>query len=232
MKSILSKKLYELRIKCGFSVEELAEKTGLSPDLIKGIESGEKNPCVDDLITLSKFYGVSLDSLVAHDEKSEEKRDRVSFKNGIHVSAENGDHVDIGPDGIHIDSAGSDRVHIDKNGVFVNGREKKSDAKSPLHKAFLNFPFPVLCILLYLIFGFLNVLGGWGCGWIVFLTIPVYYSLVDAAFKHKASHFAYPVLTVIVYLILGFSLSYWHPGWVIFLTIPIYYYICSLFEKY
>lgn len=35
------------------------------------------------------------------------------------------------------------------------------------------FPYPVLCVLVFLVLGFL--FGAWHPGWIVFLTIPLYY---------------------------------------------------------
>lgn len=36
-----------------------------------------------------------------------------------------------------------------------------------------SFPYPVLCVLAYMVFGFL--FGAWHPGWIIFLTIPLYY---------------------------------------------------------
>lgn len=91
-------------------------------------------------------------------------------------------------------------------------------------------PWPIICLIAYLLMGSLNVLGGWGMGWMIFLTIPLYYTLGTAIRNRNAEEFAYPVLTALVYLILGFSKGWWHPGWIVFITIPVYYCICEAFQ--
>lgn len=170
-------------------------------------------------------------------------RDSVSFKNGIHVRSRNGECVDIGFSGIHVDSPADDtHVHIDGSGVFVQdgegkfskdhifSRGREDEEISGFARGLKKFPFPVVCAFLYVIFGFCDVCGGWSIGWIVFLTVPLYYTLIDAVYKRNAAHFAYPVLVVMAYLICGLVYSNWHPSWVIFLTIPIYYFICDIFK--
>ena len=170
---------------------------------------------------------------------------------GVHVHDKNGDKVDVGWSGFHVSEgrANGDEVHIDKNGVFVeeNGKArvttdengniivddevKQKHKKSKLHRFFNHFPYYALCIIAYIFFGFFNVCGGWAIGWMIFLTIPLYYSLVSAIFKRRPDHFAYPVLTVLIFLYTGFYHSLWHPMWVIFLTIPIYYMVCDFIRK-
>lgn len=41
----------------------------------------------------------------------------------------------------------------------------------------LKFPYPVFVVILYLLLGFLG--GYWHPGWIVFLTIPLYYCIAE-----------------------------------------------------
>ena len=60
----LSEKLYELRKKCALSQEQLAEQLGVSRQAISKWESGKAVPETDTLITISKYFGVSLDYLV------------------------------------------------------------------------------------------------------------------------------------------------------------------------
>ncbi|MGN0113910.1 MAG: hypothetical protein ACI396_01130, partial [Acutalibacteraceae bacterium] len=103
--------------------------------------------------------------------------------------------------------------------------------KSKLHRFLNHFPYYAICIIAYIFFGFFNVCGGWAFGWMIFLTIPLYYSLISAIFKRRADHFAYPVLTVLIFLYTGFYYSLWHPMWVVFLTIPIYYAVCDFIRK-
>ena len=169
---------------------------------------------------------------------------------GVHVHDKNGDKVDVGWNGIHVSEgrANGDEVHIDKNGVFVeeNGKtrvttdengniivddEVKRAHNSKMHRFFNHFPYYALCIIAYILFGFFNVCGGWAFGWMIFLTIPLYYTLVSAIFKRRPSDFAYPVLTLLIFLYTGFYHSLWHPMWVIFLTIPIYYMVCDFIKK-
>lgn len=38
------------------------------------------------------------------------------------------------------------------------------------------FPYPVACVIIYLVMGF--VFGWWHPGWVIFLTIPIYYWIV------------------------------------------------------
>ena len=91
--------------------------------------------------------------------------------------------------------------------------------------------WPILCGILYLLMGFLDILGGWGIGWLIFMTVPLYYTLGAAIRTRNAEAFAYPVLVTLIYLILGYSTGWWHPGWVLFLTIPVYYCICEAIQK-
>lgn len=176
--------------------------------------------------------------------------DHVYFDNGLHVDAKNGDRVHVGWGGVYVDSSDGTRVSVDKNGVFVdeNGkrkaytdehghifyddeinREMHGNKKTLWHK----FPYPVIALCVFLAWGFSDVLGGFAYSWLFLLTIPLYYTLVDAIFKKKPRHFCYPVLAVMLFFAWGFWLP-WLGGfavsWIIFLTIPIYYFICSAVE--
>ena len=177
-----------------------------------------------------------------------EKVDKVSFKNGIHVDSKDGDHVHISfREGIHVHDKHGTHVDIDGNGVSVNENGKQrvyTDSNgnimadedichchetSKAHKIWNRFPFFIFAIIAFVWWGASGVCFGWSLSWICFLTIPLYYSLGDAIFKRKASHFAFPVLTVIAYILFGFFnvCGGWALGWLIFLTIPVYYWIFS-----
>ena len=73
---ILGNKLYQLRKRSGISQEELAEKLNVSRQAISKWERGEALPDTDNLISISKLYGVSLDELVGNDTSFE--RDKTS----------------------------------------------------------------------------------------------------------------------------------------------------------
>ena len=60
----LSKQIKNLRIKKGYSQEELSEKSGLSLRTIQRIEKGENEPRGDSLKRLSTAFNVSPDDLL------------------------------------------------------------------------------------------------------------------------------------------------------------------------
>lgn len=114
----------------------------------------------------------------------------------------------------------------------IKGTDKKLHLKIKKAKKFwMQIPYPIICAIAYLLCGFYNVLGGWALAWVIFATIPIYYSLVEAIYKRRLSEFAYPVLVGFIYLILGLYYGNWHPSWIIFMTIPVYSTIASAIDK-
>lgn len=94
------------------------------------------------------------------------------------------------------------------NGSFFDHvREKRRKA----------FPYPVAVAFAYLVLGF--VFNLWHPGWIIFLTIPLYY--LPAAQRTPLRLLCNPVMITIIYLLLGCFCNLWHPGWLVFLLIPI-----------
>ncbi|MBP1580775.1 MAG: helix-turn-helix domain-containing protein [Oscillospiraceae bacterium] len=241
MNKNIGEKLFERRKAAGLSQEELAEKIGVSRQAVSKWERGESSPDTENLIALAKLYNISLDELVFGEsgetkyENTQEESDKVDISPGrIQVESHNGDKVNINWKGIHVDTKNTN-VHIDKEGVNVieNGHIvfPKKPINSPIYRFFKRFPYPVLTVIAYILFGFLEICGGWGLGWLIFLTIPLYYTLIDAIARKNASEFAYPVLTVLVYLYIGMVNGLWHPGWLIFLTIPVYYFFTEFIKK-
>ena len=83
------------------------------------------------------------------------------------------------------------------------------------------FPYPVLVVIAYLAIGFLFDI--WHPTWLIFLTIPVYYTMITVSKSQNWYAFPYPILVFTSYLCLGIFFGLWHPTWLIFLTIPVYY---------
>ena len=79
------------------------------------------------------------------------------------------------------------------------------------------FPYPVAVAFAYLLLGF--VFNLWHPGWIIFLTIPLYY--LPAAQRTPIRLLCNPVMVTIIYLLLGCFCNLWHPGWLVFLAIPL-----------
>lgn len=258
----IANRLLQYRKKHNLSQEELASQIGVSRQAVSKWERAEASPDTDNLILLAKLYGVTLDELLQGQEepqvKSEEENqdsntetestyensDKVSFKDGLHIHAKNGDKVDIsfkdginvldskgtkvkvGFDGIHVEENGEQKVYTDENGHVCCSDECKKK-KSIWYK----FPYPVIAVVLFFAWGFSDAWCGFALSWVSFLTIPLYYTLVDSIVKRNPSHFAYPVFTVIVYMFMGMLYGLWHPMWLIFLTIPFYYFICEFLKR-
>ena len=239
-------RLYELRKQQGLSQEELAEKLGVSRQAVSKWERSEASPDTDNLIALAKIYGLTLDELVYGEKAGEEKTEPETEE-------KKGDKVDIGPNGIFVESADGDKVQINLRGIKVtDGKHhihinddddddddddfdeddvesiKKSGGKA---KFWLSLPYPIICTIAYILFGCFDVLGGFGHSWIIFVTIPIYYSIVHAIAKKRFCDFAYPVFCAFAFLYLGMYHDNWHPSWVIFITIPVYYSIAGYFDK-
>ena len=70
---MLSEKLYKLRKNSGLSQEQLAEQLNVSRQAISKWESGIATPESEKLITISKYFGVSVDYLLKDDEEDKAK---------------------------------------------------------------------------------------------------------------------------------------------------------------
>lgn len=255
----IANRLVHLRKENNLSQEALAEKLGISRQAVSKWERAEASPDTDNLILLSRLYGISLDELLKTEDEiprpdpqlpeeqntlseeayaeqesfgernssdgGQEDYVHVGFQ-GVHVKDKDGE-VHVGWDGIHVDDKKKgDNVHIDKNGVYVNG--EKYDKEWFSHHHHHQFPMWIVITILYFVIGV--CWNAWHPGWLLFLLIPIWHSLVEAIDKKNPHCFAYPVLVVFLYLCLGTFCSLWHPGWVIFLTIPLYYPLISWFR--
>ena len=66
---MLSEKLYKLRKNSGLSQEQLAEKLNVSRQAISKWESGTAVPESEKLVTISNYFGVSVDYLFKDEEE-------------------------------------------------------------------------------------------------------------------------------------------------------------------
>ncbi len=233
----IANRLYAFRKKHHLSQEELAEKIGVSRQAVSKWERAEASPDTDNLILLAKVYGVTLDELLMGTEKADRdnsesntEKVHISLQDGIHVESKDGEKVHISWDGISVsDKNGGDTIGIEDGHIFKNGEDLGTRwEKFKKENIWYLFPYPILATIGFLLWGFL---GGWHISWILFLTVPLYYSLVEAIYKRKPQQFAYPVLVTVVYLWVGIQRGLWHPTWILFVTIPIYYGFCDMVKK-
>lgn len=254
-------RLYELRKQQGLSQEELAEKLGVSRQAVSKWERSEASPDTDNLIALAKIYGLTLDELVFGEKTTEKKSEETPKGTskvdigpmGIFVESDDGDKVQINLKGIKVTESEKEKyensgVKIDLGGIKIGSSadfdfsedfddddddEDEDDKYDPNPKSrfWKAVPYPIICAALYLLFGCYNICGGWGKSWIIFITIPLYYSLIDVIFKRRLTAFAYPVFAAVAYLYLGLYHGNWHPSWLVFLTVPIFYPIAKAIDK-
>jgi HTH-type transcriptional regulator/antitoxin HipB len=202
----IANRLVELRKRNGLSQEQLAEKLGLSRQAISKWERAEASPDTDNLIMLSRLYGVSLDELLNSDAEDEEfirdkggeaekaeDTEKRSFRDsvhigrgGIHVEAKNGDSVHVGWDGIHVNDKSGTKVDVGPDGVYVDDGYSYYDGK----------------------YGKVTING-------------VEYSKSELRKKYRWLGTIFNVLVVAAYLLIGVFTNVWHPTWMLFLLIPI-----------
>ena len=173
---------------------------------------------------------------------------------GIFVESEDGDKVHINLDGVKIieneDQDYKDsKVKINLGGIKIGTNselhlfddddedddededEDEDEDSTSVGGFWRRFPYTIICALLYLVFGYYNILGGWDKSWIIFITIPLYYSIVDAIAKRRFSEFSFSILTAFIYLYIGLYHGNWHPGWIVFFANLIYDPIAKAIDK-
>lgn len=207
----IANRLVQLRKANNLSQEELAAKLGISRQAVSKWERAEASPDTDNLIALSKIYNVSLDELLQSDEQYDYD----------YVVSETSDTAE--------EKAGEETSEVYMSNSPIPETEEVKETAEIKRKNFSGLdwlPYPVFISVLYVILG--TVFRMWHPAWILFLTIPIYYTMVPMWGKWKSNRqmllaFPYPVFITIVYLIAGFYFRLWHPGWILYLTIPIYY---------
>lgn len=108
------------------------------------------------------------------------------------------------------------------NDLFDDKANEEPSPKKTFYSQYKKFPYPIVVLIIYLCLG--AVENYWHPGWILFLTIPLYYTADSLFIPGKSKKgFCYPVLALIIYLLLGFYGNLWDSGWIIFVTIPLYY---------
>lgn len=100
------------------------------------------------------------------------------------------------------------------NGSYFEHKARQ-EAKERDRKR-MSFPYPIWVTAAYLILGFM--FNMWHPGWIIFLTIPLFYLKEDE--RTPVRLLGNPVMVTIIYLLLGTMCDLWHPGWLVFLLIP------------
>lgn len=212
----------------GVSLDELLTRD--PDDYSQSAEDDAVDYTPDSDVNYEKVGEVSFKDGIHVDSKDGDHV-HISFADGIHIHDKHGSHVDIGKDGVFVNENGKQRVYTDENGNVMKDSELKHHGEGK-EKFWYKFPFFIIAIVAFAWWGASGVAFGWALSWICFLTIPLYYSLVDAIYKRNPNHFAFPVLAAGLYILFGFFhiCGGWAMGWLVFLAIPLYYWICGFFK--
>ena len=219
-------RLQELRKSHSLSQEELADKLGVSRQAVSKWECGEASPDTDNLIQLSKIYGISLDELVGNESVKKVNPTRVE------VVDDEGQRLVF--EGHNIKAVTNDGEKVVVSDEDDDKDDEEEEKKHPIYtrvNIIVSSISTILIIVSYILLG--SLLGLWGQAWVLFLLIPVIPSAMDAIFYKRMGKFAYPVFVAFVYLFLcmWYPGGLWHPLWIIFLSIPIYYVIADGIKK-
>ena len=154
----IADRLVELRREKGWSQEELAAKLGVSRQAVSKWERAESSPDTDNLIALARLYEISLDGLLLHDAPEREEDD--------------------------LEAAAAWQRTLEEERAAA--REKWGWLLTLVLMAALLLGgtllqignlYPLLVTMVFLITGFL--LDNWHPGWILFLSMPIYYIIAE-----------------------------------------------------
>lgn len=112
------------------------------------------------------------------------------------------------------------------NSVITRHKRKKA-----IKEAFVS-SFTVIVIVGYILLGVFHNM--WHPGWLMFLLIPIFSSLVWAIIEKNPSYFSIEMVAIATYVSIGIIMpnnTGWHPYWAILLVIPVYRSIISAVTK-
>lgn len=76
----IANRLIELRKSKGLSQEELAEKLGISRQAVSKWERADSSPDIDNIIMLSRLYGISVDELLCNEHATSMDESELEFE--------------------------------------------------------------------------------------------------------------------------------------------------------
>lgn len=89
--------------------------------------------------------------------------------------------------------------------------------------------YTILCVAAFFVWG--AVFNGWEIAWTLFITIPIFTSIVACVRKKRVGKFNFPCFVAFVYLLFGMIFNIWHPLWIIFLLVPAFYPIARVIDS-
>lgn len=181
----IGQRLAEMRKQAGLSQEALAEKLGISRQAVSKWERAESAPDTDNLIALSKLYGVSLDELLLPGQP--EKSQQSPFEEKAPAAPEPPDpfaednDADSVPQESFEESEAFQPEEVSQEGESMWNQRRSLWQR--IHDRFDGI-FPLIIVFLYLILG--ACFQWWHPAWLLFLTIPLFYWLYHPNSQEEA----------------------------------------------
>lgn len=179
-----AQRLADLRRQKGYSQEGLARKLGLSRQAVSKWERAESSPDTENLISLAKLYGVSLDDLL---NPSDEIEDDIEFENEdrarqreqdaaerarTHEAAARATEAATQASNAAAQAAQAASWSAQAANAATAQRAAVPVAGKPEKGPFQSFPYWAVCIILFFAMGYL--FDAYSFGLLIFLTIPIY----------------------------------------------------------
>lgn len=185
-----AQRLADLRRSKGFSQEGLARKLGLSRQAVSKWERAESSPDTENLISLAKLYGVSLDELL---NPSDEIEDDIEFENEDRARQREAEAADRAR--THEAAARATEAATQASDAAAKAAQAASwsaqaanaataqvtsgtASPAPVKGPFQSFPYWAVCWLLF--FLLMLLLGGSPFAALIFFTIPIYHWVARA----------------------------------------------------
>ena len=196
MDIMTANRLQQLRKENGYSQEVLAEKLGISRQSVSKWERAESSPEIDNLMALSKIYGLTIDELL------DVSGDKVIVKN-----TGKKEH----------DFKGKMKSLLSKAndfGIYPNAAKK-----------LLIFRFPIIVVFLYVALSMAFKIWHPLWIIFMTIPIYYRFAIACKANNKKVFALLIPVpeMVVTVYLLLGISVGVWGYASLLFLIIPLFY---------
>ncbi len=203
MNLITATRLQKLRKANGYSQEVLAGKLGVSRQSVSKWERAEASPDIDNLLLLSKIYGISVDDLL------DTEKDKVVIQN---------------PNDKPKDFSGKLKSLLSKANDF--GMYPK------VAKALGVFPFPIIIVIVYLALSMIFKIWHPLWIIFMTIPIYYRFAISCKANNKKVFALLQPIpeLCVTIFLLIGVITSQWGYACFVLMVIPLYYWLAIVIK--
>ena len=167
----IADRLVQLRRDAGLSQEDLAARLGVSRQAVSKWERAESSPDTDNLISLARLYGISLDALLLDGPSP-------GYAEAAAVQSQPVFEEAAAPEYRDYRAAEQEDLAAAAAAWDAADKERRQAQWARRRKFLLAFPYPVAVTFVFLALGF--TLGWWHPAWMLYLTVPIYYCVIGA----------------------------------------------------